>query len=137
MTERPVPEAATILVVDDEQSVRNFLKQALCREGRQIVITSNGHQALKMAARQQVDVVLLDLKMPRLSGIETLKRLLEVDAGLVVIVLTGHGSIETVREAMRLGAYDYLTKPFDMAFLEEVIADSLHLKQKIAADTER
>ena len=136
MTQHSVPHAPTILVVDDDESVRKFLKEALCGEERQILTASNGQQALTMASRQQVDVVLLDLKMHGLSGIETLQLLLKVDAGIVVIVLTGNGSIETAREAMRLGAYDYLTKPFDLTFLEEVIADSLRLKQKIAGDME-
>ena len=130
MTEHSVPDATTILVVDDEPSVRNVLKMALRREGRRVVTASNGQQAVAKASRQKLDVVLLDLRMPRLCGIETLQRLLEVDPGLVVIVLTGYGSIETAREAMRLGAYDYLTKPFDVALLEEVVGDSLHQKQR-------
>ncbi len=137
MAEQPVANAATILVVDDEPSVCEFLKNTLRSETRRLLIASSGQEALTRASRQQIDVVLLDLKMPGVGGIETLRRLLEIDAGLAVIVLTGYGSIDTAREAMRLGAYDYLTKPVDAALLEEVIADSLHLKQKIRVHTKQ
>jgi YesN/AraC family two-component response regulator len=83
-----------------------------------------------MASHDKPDIVLLDLKMPGLSGIETLQRLMAIDPDLVVIVLTGHGSMETVKEAMRLGAYDYLTKPVTPEFLEEIMADNLSLKKR-------
>ncbi|MCK4375178.1 MAG: response regulator [Candidatus Brocadiae bacterium] len=130
MSERSVPEAMTILVVDDDPSLCKILKNALRKEGRRVITAPSGQQAVTRTSRQKVDVVLLDLKMPGLSGIETLQRLLELDPRLVVIVLTAYGSVESAREAMRLGAHDYLTKPLDLAFLEEVIADSLHQKQR-------
>ena len=135
MTEHPVPAATTILVVDDEQSVRHFLQKALRRAGRRVVTASDGQQALRIDTRHHVDVVLLDLKMPGLSGMETLQRLLKADAGLVVIVLTGYGCGESACEALRLGACGCLTKPFDLAPLEEMIADGLQRKQKTAVAT--
>ena len=130
--ECPVHDETTILVADDDPSIREFLKTALGREGRRVVTASDGQEAVTVVSRRKVDVVLLDLRMPRLGGLEALERLLETDAELIVIVLTGYGALNTAREAMRLGAYDYVTKPFDPAFLEDVIADSLSLRQKIA-----
>ena len=137
MIEHPTAGATTILIVDDEPSIRKLLKRALRRSGRRLVGASNGHRALILASRQKVDVVLLDLKMPGMSGIRVLERLLEVDPGMVVIVITAYGSIETARQAMRLGAYEYLTKPFDMDLVEQVIDDGLHLKQRIPVDIEQ
>lgn len=137
VTECPVLQGASILIADDDPSVCKFLETALSKEGCRVLTASDGQQAVAAASRQKVDVVLLDLRMPRLSGLEALQRLLEVDERMVVIVLTGYGALDTAREAMRLGAYDYVTKPFDIAFLEEVIADSLSLEQEIALGREQ
>ena len=137
VTECPVLQGASILIADDDPSVREFLETVLRKEGCRVLTASDGQQAVAAASRQKVDVVLLDLRMPGVSGLEALQRLLEVDERVVVIVLTGYGALDTAREAMRLGAYDYVTKPFDPAFLEEVIADSLSLKQEIALDREQ
>ena len=137
MTEPDAQEPTTILVVDDDPSVRRFLKSALRKKGHRVVAAATGQEAVPMVFHQQVDIVLIDVKMPGLSGTQTLRHLLEVDPSLAVIMLTGYGSIATAREAMRLGAYDYLTKPFDPAYLEEAIADSLHLKQKSVVVTKQ
>ena len=137
VTECPVLQGASILIADDDPSVREFLETVLRKEGCRVLTASDGQQAVAAASRQKVDVVLLDLRMPGVSGLEALQRLLEVDERVVVIVLTGYGALDTAREAMRLGAYDYVTKPFDIDFLEEVIADSLSLKQEIALDREQ
>ena len=137
VTECPALQEATILIADDDPSVRELLETVLRKDGCRVLTASDGQQAVAAASRQKVDVVLLDLRMPRLSGLEALQRLLEVDERVVVIVLTGYGALDTAREAMRLGAYDYVTKPFDITFLEEVIADSLSLKQEIALGGEQ
>lgn len=137
MIKSPAPDATTILVVDDQPSARKSLKTALRRNDRRVVTASNERRALVLAARQKVDVVLLNLKTPGMSGIEALERLLDVDPGLVTIVITAYGSIETAREAMRLGAYEYLTEPLEMDLVEQVIDDTLHLKQRIAVDIEQ
>jgi two-component system NtrC family response regulator len=137
MAEGAGPNELVILVVDDDSSVRDFLRDVLSRKGRTVLTASNGQQALETASSRQLDVILLDMKMPGLGGTETLRRLLEVDAGMVVIILTAYGSIQTAREAMRFGAYDYLTKPVQPRFLEEVIADSLHQKQRTAVSLEQ
>jgi two-component system response regulator AtoC len=137
VTECPVLQETTILAADDDPSVRTFLETALRAEGRRVLTVSDGQQAVATVSSQKVDVVLLDLMMPGLSGLEALERLLQADAALVVIVLTGYGAVNTAREAMRLGAYDYVTKPFDISFLEEVITDSLSLRQEIALGGEQ
>ena len=129
MASRPMTRTITILVVDDEPFVRGLVVDALSAQGRCLLSASSGEEAVAMASAQKLDAIVLDLKMPGMSGIETLRRLLEIDDTLAAIVLTGYGSAETAREARRLGAYDYVTKPFDMAFLGEVVADSLLQKQ--------
>lgn len=134
MVEPGVPEATTILVVDDDASVREFLAKAFGGQGCHVLTACDGQAAASLASQQSIDVVVLDLKMPGWTGQQTLRRLLDVHPDLVIIVLTGYGRTESAREAMRLGAYDYVTKPFDFAFLEEVVADSLHQKRKAAGD---
>ena len=137
MIESAVPNKLSILVVDDEEMVRSFLETAISSKGHRVLTASDGQQAERMAARHEFDVVLLDLVMPGPSGTETLQHLLKARPGLVVIMLTGYGSLDSAREAMRLGAYDYLTKPIDPVFLNEVIADNLHLKQEMAFSVEQ
>jgi DNA-binding NtrC family response regulator len=127
----------TILAVDDDASVLAFLEIALRAEGRRVLTASDGQQAVAAVSHQKVDVVLLDLIMPGLSGLGALERLLEEDPDLVVIVLTGYGAVNTAREAMRLGAYDYVTKPFDISFLEDVIADSISIRRANGLDGEQ
>ena len=134
MNERSAPEGTTILVVEDDPSLCRCLESALRKEDRRVITALNGQQAVKQTLREKVDVVLLDFKTPGLSGIGTLRHLLELDPGLAVIVFTAYGSVESAREAMRFGAYDYLTKPLDLSLLEDVVADSIHLKHKSPVD---
>ncbi|MBF8247482.1 MAG: sigma-54-dependent Fis family transcriptional regulator, partial [Bacteroidetes bacterium] len=103
----------TILVVDDEQSVRNSLKMILEYERFEVEFAENGETALKKLITVSVDVVLLDVKMAGMDGIEVLQRIREKKAHLPVIMISGHGTIETAVEATKLGAYDFLPKPLD------------------------
>lgn len=137
MAERVVEDAASILVVDDCPSVREFLERVFLGKGGRVLTAANGQHALTIASREKPDVVLLDLKMPGLGGLEVLQRLLQMDTELIVIVMTGYGCIESARQAMRLGAYDYLTKPFDPDLLQEVVAESLSPKMAAPAHTAR
>ncbi|HKR13916.1 MAG TPA: sigma-54 dependent transcriptional regulator [Pyrinomonadaceae bacterium] len=102
-----------ILVVDDEKSQREILEMILADEGYDITTAASGEAALKFAKDRRFDLALTDLKMTGMDGIELLQHLLAYDSSIIVILLTAHGSIESAKEALRRGAFDYLEKPYD------------------------
>ena len=104
--------AANILVVDDEESMRIGCAQALAEEGHRVRTAENGQRALALIDRESFDVILLDLKMPGIPGMDVLRRIKESDPTSIVIVITGHATVDVAVEAMREGAYDFITKPF-------------------------
>jgi len=110
-----------VLVVDDEKPTRVLMERELPQSGCAVVAVENGEEALELLSRQEFDVVLLDLKMPGLGGVETLRRLRSSGVTAEVVVLTGHPDVDTAVEAMKLGAYDYLTKPFRLSEVEIVL----------------
>jgi len=114
-----------ILVVDDEKNIREGLAKLLEMEGHRAVPAADGREALALLERGDVDLVVTDLKMPNLPGDELLRRALAAVPGLPVIILTGHGTIESAVQAMKQGAYDYLTKPVDMGRLTLLVARAL------------
>ena len=101
-----------ILVVDDEAIIRTNLERILIEEDYQVTSVSTGTDALASLGRSDVDLVLLDLNLPDIHGIEVLKKAKELDPDLLVIVVTGYASVESAVEALKLGAYDYIKKPF-------------------------
>lgn len=103
-----------VLLVDDEESFVDALSKRLEARGLVVETASDGEQALKTAKDRTFDIIVLDLAMPGMNGIETLKRLREDDPDLQIILLTGHGSLEKGVEAMKLGAMDFLQKPADL-----------------------
>ncbi|MDH3393026.1 MAG: sigma-54-dependent Fis family transcriptional regulator, partial [Desulfobulbaceae bacterium] len=103
--------AKRILVVDDEASIRESLTGILSDEGFTPVCAESGEQALALLEEEQFDLVLLDIWMPGIDGMETLKRIKDVHSYLPVIMISGHGNIETAVQATRLGAYDFIEKP--------------------------
>ncbi|MER3429102.1 MAG: DNA-binding response regulator [Pyrinomonas sp.] len=115
----------SILVVDDERAQREILEMILSSEGYDVTTASSGEAALKLAKEKRFDLVLTDLKMTGMDGIELLQRLLTLDSSIIVILLTAHGSIESAKEALRRGAYDYLEKPYDRDQLLDVIRRAL------------
>jgi DNA-binding NtrC family response regulator len=114
-----------VLVVDDERLQRDILQTILEGEGYETVAAANGRQALQAAASATFDVVLTDLKMPDLDGLQLLAELLEAHPGLDVIFMTAHGTIDSAVEAMRRGAFDYLTKPLEKDELLVVLRRAL------------
>lgn len=102
-----------ILVVDDEKAQREILEMILTTEGYAVTTASSGEAALKFVREHHFDLVLTDLKMTGMDGIELLGKLLGLESSIIVILLTAHGSVETTKEAMRRGAFDYLEKPYD------------------------
>jgi DNA-binding NtrC family response regulator len=103
----------SILVVDDEKSQREILEMILSSEGYDVTTASSGEAAIKFAKDRRYDLALTDLKMTGMDGIELLQHLLAQDSSIIVILLTAHGSIDSAKEALRRGAFDYLQKPYD------------------------
>ena len=110
-----------ILVIDDEQNIRKMLSRVLSPEGFIVKEADNGLEALKRLREENYSLALLDLKMPGLNGIETLKKIKEYDINLPTIMMSAYGSIPEAVEAMKLGALDYLIKPFDIEELKIII----------------
>jgi DNA-binding NtrC family response regulator len=104
----------TILVADDEKNIREGLREALVLDGYEVLTAADGRDALDTVTRGDVDLVITDLKMPRLSGEELLRSLASQYPTVPVIILTGHGTIESAVQAMHDGAYDFLTKPVNL-----------------------
>lgn len=120
-----------VLVVDDQEEIRDLLRQSLEPDGYQVIVAEGGKKALSICRQENPDIVLLDIKMPDLNGIETLRQLREIDphGELQIIMLTGYGDIDTARQAMELGAYDYLTKPFILNFIKSLLEEITAAKE--------
>ncbi|MGA9998151.1 MAG: sigma-54 dependent transcriptional regulator [Pyrinomonadaceae bacterium] len=115
----------SILVVDDEKSQREILEMILTSEGYDVTTASSGEAALKFAKDRRFDLALTDLMMTGMDGIELLQHLLAQDSSIIVILLTAHGSIDSAKEALRRGAFDYLQKPYDRDTLLDTIRRAL------------
>jgi len=110
-----------VLVVDDEKSIRDGSERILTRMDFQVSTASRGEEALEILERDRVAIVLLDMKMPGIDGMEVLARIGEMDKGILVIVITGFATVETAIEAMKRGAYDFIPKPFEPDQLRIVV----------------
>jgi two-component system response regulator AtoC len=110
-----------VLVVDDEPLIRNFLAETLRRKNLDVTTADNGQQAVKILKDQVFDLVITDMMMPGLTGIDVLKKVKELSPSTIVVVITAYGSIENAVEAMRLGAFNYLIKPFSPDNIEALI----------------
>ena len=117
-----------ILVIDDEKNIRDGIKKSLEYEGYEVVTADNGEKGIETVYKGGIDLVITDLKMPEKTGEEFLKEILEFDKHIPVIVLTGHGNVETAVDMMRLGAYDFMTKPFNLDKMLLIIARALESK---------
>ena len=114
----------TILIVDDDQLLQNALNHILAEQYRTL-IAGSGEEALELIAQNTVDLVLLDIRLPGMDGMETLQQIKAQEQGLLVIMMTAYEDIQTVITSMRQGAYDYLVKPLEMEMLELVVAKAL------------
>ena len=104
----------SILIVDDENNVTRLLEKFLKKEGYNALTASSGEEALKVIDSQQVDIVITDIKMPKMSGIELLSKIKDIDPTIKVILITAFATLETAVKALKMGALDYITKPFDL-----------------------
>src|SRR3977135_4228817 len=122
-----------ILVVDDERSMRELLSIVLRREGYEVLLADNGRSAIDLLERAPVDLLISDIKMPDLSGVDVLRAAKRIDQDILGIMITAFASTETAVEAMRLGACDYLRKPFDIDLLKMKVREKIenrHLRQE-------
>src|SRR6516162_3388575 len=118
-----------ILVVDDERSMRELLAIVLRREGYDVLLAENGKSAIATLEKEPVDILISDIKMPDLSGVEVLRAAKRVDQDILGIMITAFASTETAVEAMRLGACDYLSKPFDVDLLRMKVREKIENRQ--------
>ncbi len=119
-----------ILLVDDEERFRTTLAKRLGERELDVATVGSGMEAIQEIQRKLYDVIILDIKMPGLSGIEALAEIKKLDPGIEIILLTGHGSMDTAIDGMRKGAYDYLLKPCDIDLLVEKILGAYEIKAK-------
>ncbi|MBW2595396.1 MAG: sigma-54-dependent Fis family transcriptional regulator [Deltaproteobacteria bacterium] len=116
-----------ILIIDDEESIRDGCRQILSREGYRIEEVGDAVRGLEMALKDVYDIILLDVQMPKMSGLDVLRKLkMESDISAHIIIITGYGSIEIAVEAMKYGAFDFLTKPFSATELRKAVKNALN-----------
>ncbi len=117
----PPHKSLRVLFVDDEKSLQEFMRSELPRLGHEVTVCPDGRSALKTLEKSTFDAAILDLRMPGMTGIEVLEQLKQVTPDTEAIVMTGHASMETAIDAVRLGAFDYITKPCKLAEIEAVL----------------
>ncbi len=118
-----------ILIVDDEMSVRKSLEEWFREDGFQVVTAEDGEAALRQMPQGPYDIIVVDLKMPGMDGITLQKRVREIDRDAAIIILTAYASVETAVEALKLGAFDYITKPVDPDDLSHVVQNALRQRE--------
>lgn len=133
-------KGSKILLVDDEVVFTNNMSKLLTNRGYRVTAVNNGDNAIRALEEEDFDVVVLDLKMPGMDGITTLQEIKKLGLFTETLILTGHGSIDTALEAVKLGAYDYLTKPCEIdelvdkiegAWGKKDVAEKENLQEKI------
>lgn len=129
------------MIIDDEKPIRNTLRDILQYEKYEIIEAADGSEGLRMATEQKPDLILCDIKMARMDGLEVLSKMQEIDPDIPVVMISGHGTIDTAVEALKKGAYDYISKPPDLNRLlvtvrnaldrSELITETKSLKRKV------
>ena len=123
---------SNILIIDDEKAIRKTLSEILSYEGYKIDEAGDGEECLKKLKEKEFDVVLCDIKMPKVDGIEFLEKSRDINADTPIIMISGHGTIETAVEAVKKGAYDYISKPPDLNRLLITIRNAMDKNQLVA-----
>jgi len=123
-----------ILVVDDEQVMCSLLADILTEKGYAVDTAHDGKEGIQMENKTLYDLVITDIKMPGMDGISVIKEMKKIDPDLVSVIITGYGSLETAQEALRLGAYDYITKPFQIDSISFIVRRALETRQLLLAN---
>ncbi|MGC4067798.1 MAG: sigma-54 dependent transcriptional regulator [Polyangiaceae bacterium] len=132
-----LPEKKQILVVDDEPNLRRVLSALLARDGYDVETAEDGAQALEVLAEHHIDMVITDLRMPRVDGMELLRQALTMDPELPVVIITAHGTVDNAVEALKTGAFDYITKPFDQTEVRTIVKKALRTRDLAANEATR
>jgi two-component system, NtrC family, response regulator AtoC len=124
-----LPEKKQVLIVDDEPNLRKILAAQLSRDGYDVLLAEDGEQGLQFLREHHIDLVVTDLRMPKVDGMALLREALREQPDLPIVMITAHGTVDTAVEALKLGAFDYLTKPFDKDEVRQVVAKALKTRQ--------
>ncbi len=135
-----------ILVIDDDAFMRDACRQTLAKDGHSVTLAKSGHEGLSLLAKWSFDLILLDLKMPGEDGLSVLANIKDLDSEAIVVMITGYGSIETAVKAMKLGAFDFIAKPFTPDELLKLVSrvmrhrrltiENLYLRQSLSQETQ-
>ena len=125
---------AKILVIDDQKGIRNTLKDILEYENHEVVLAENGEEGLSFHAENSFDVILCDIKMPNMDGIEVLEKIIASEKDTPVVMISGHGNIDTAVEAIKKGAYDFIEKPLDLNRLLITVKNAME-KSTLVSET--
>ncbi len=123
------PEKKQVLIVDDEPNLRKILAAQLSRDGYDVLLAEDGEQGLALLRENHIDLVVTDLKMPKVDGMTLLREALRESPDLPIVMITAHGTVDTAVEALKLGAFDYLTKPFDKDEVRQIVGKALKTRQ--------
>jgi len=129
-----LPERKQVLIVDDEPNLRKILSAQLSRDGYDVMTADDGEQGLAMLKEHHIDLVITDLKMPKVDGMTLLRKALEDEPELPIVLITAHGTIDTAVEALKSGAFDFVTKPFDKDEVRQIVAKALKTRELRGAD---
>lgn len=117
----------TLLIIDDDPAACRIFKKIIEKEGYRVLTATDAGKGLRLIKEKSPEIVFLDIKMPRIDGIELLRRIRKANQNVIVIMLTGFATLDTARKAMELGAHDYVTKPFDLEAIKASIRDALEV----------
>jgi two-component system response regulator AtoC len=132
-----IAERKQVLVVDDEPNLRRVLSAQLGRDGYDVHTAEDGEQGLTMLREHHIDLVITDLRMPKVDGMELLRQALAMDPELPVVIITAHGTVDNAVEALKTGAFDYITKPFDQAEVRTIVRKALKTRDLAATEATR
>ncbi len=124
-----LPEKKQVLIVDDEPNLRKILAAQLSRDGYDVLLAEDGEEGLATLREHHIDLVITDLRMPKVDGMTLLREALREDPDLPVVMITAHGTVDTAVEALKIGAFDYLTKPFDKDEVRQIVGKALRTRQ--------
>lgn len=123
-----------ILVIDDEKIICHLLQDSLSDRGYTVTTAQSGSEALKKIEKESFDVVITDIRMPDITGIKVLEEMKKINSQTMVIIMTAFASVETAQEAIRLGAYDYVTKPFEKEEVNFAVKRAMEARKLIMAN---
>src|SRR6476619_1518117 len=124
-----LPEKKQVLIVDDEPNLRKILAAQLSRDGYEVMTAEDGEQGLTMLRENHIALIVTDLTMPKVAGMMLLLEALRESPDLPIVMITAHGTVDTAVEALKLGAFDYLTKPFDKDEVRQIVAKALKTRE--------